>query len=206
MPAGLVSPVIMTILRGMASVSITFDVESPHELISSLFRTAAAAASLTGDQGLGRPWIELPADLFFRISTTLWSQTEPETILARMLRHFPEVQGVRVAGRMAHPISPSILELAPEWQQKKLPAMPDLTMRIREAWRKKAEEVIEQTPPGHFALFSAPAFEGDAMRFRLIYLPAARHLREGDQLPPGCDPALRWHVGPIKPEHPGKAR
>lgn len=185
-------------------IRLAFDTEG-----SDLDRLIAActAASLIADQRreIGEVWVEVPADLFFRASTRTVSKDRPDTILEVVVRRFPDLAGVRVAGRTEGPISPSILEVAPTWLIEKKPGLPNfqaLTEKLLECWRAQVEAVIAATPPGAFALFSSPALEGQEMRFRLAYLPAAMYPTQKSPIP-GLDPALSWHVGPIRTEVSG---
>lgn len=188
----------------MTTISIAFEVDDIRTNIASAFTAALATTQI---QGLGKPWVELPADVFFHVSTTRWSNGGPETVLEVLLRRYPEVAGVRVAGRDDRPLRPSIMELAPNWLLEKKSTMADelelasgysaMLEKMRRHWIAQVKKLIEATPSGCFALFSTPVLEGEAMRFRLAYLPAKMFPTREKPLP-GLDPALSWEAGPIR--------
>ena len=188
----------------MITASITFEFERADKAaaLEALFFAAVNAAAphspKNDPEALGRPWIDLPADLYFWAARTMQTMSPPATVLEKLLQRFPEVAGVRVAGRDARPLRPSILEVAPREFFKKEGSLPDFSRLLADHWRAQAQEVVNATPPGHFALFSAPSLEGDQMRFRLAYLPAEMLPPHGQGVP-GIDPALSWYVGPVKP-------
>lgn len=186
----------------MTTVSIVFEADQPPgKLLENLFLAAVSASVPRPDQSLGRPWIEVSPDLYFWAATTVEYAASPVTMIERLLQRFPEVAGIRIAGSNNRPLRPSILELAPREFFKKRETLPGFSKLLEKYWRAQAKEVIDATPPGHFALFSAPTLEDERMVFRLAYLPEGRR-RESTA---GLDPSVSWYAGPVNRSAPTEA-
>lgn len=186
----------------MTTVSIVFEADQPPaKLLENLFFAAVSATVPRADQSLGRPWIEVPPDLYFWATHTMEYDGSPVTVIERLLQRFPEVAGIRIAGSNNRPLRPSILELAPREFFMKKETLSDFSKLLEKYWRAQAKEVIDATPSGHFALFSAPTLEDERMMFRLAYLPEERR-RESTA---GLDPSVSWYAGPVNRSAPTEA-